>query len=107
MVDTFRKERMSTMPKQRKYTPEYRAEALRLVEVGDRSLNEIAKELGIAVQTLWQWTQRSKAEPARSEEVLTTTERAELNQLRREVARLREEREILKKATAFFAKESK
>ncbi len=93
------------MPKQRKYTPEYRAEALRLVGMGDRSINEVAKELGIAVQTLWQWVQRSKVEAERPEEELTTTERAELNQLRREVARLREEREVLKKA--FFAKESK
>ncbi len=73
--------------------------------MGDRSINEVAKELGIAVQTLWQWVQRSKVEAERPEEELTTTERAELNQLRREVARLREEREVKKKA--FFAKESK
>ena len=106
MVDTFRKERMSTMPKKRKYTPEYRAEAVRLVGIGDRSVSEVARDLGISMQTLWQWVEQAKVEDARPEE-LTTTEREELKQLRREVARLREEREILKKATAFFAKENK
>jgi transposase len=97
---------MSTMPKKRKYTAEYRAEAVRLVEIGDRSLTEVARDLGISMQTLWQWVDQAKVESAKSEE-LTTTEREELKQLRREVARLREEREILKKATAFFAKENK
>ncbi len=106
MVDTIRKERMSTMPKKRKYTPEYRAEAVRLVRIGDRSVSEVARDLGISMQTLWQWVEQAKVEAARPEE-LTTTEREELKQLRREVARLREEREILKKATAFFAKENK
>jgi len=106
LVDTFRRERMSTMPKKRKYTAEYRAEAVRLVEIGDRSLTEVARDLGISMQTLWQWVDQSKVESTKSEE-LTTTEREELKQLRREVARLREEREILKKATAFFARENK
>ncbi len=95
------------MPKKRKYTPEYRAEAVRLVEIGDRSVTEVARDLGIRMQTLWDWVQHAKVEAARPEEELTTTERDELRQLRREVARLREEREILKKATAFFAKENK
>ncbi len=94
------------MPKKRKYTPEYRAEAVRLVGIGDRSISEVARELGISMQTLWQWVDQAKVEAVRPEE-LTTTEREELKQLRREVVRLREEREILKKATAFFAKENK
>jgi transposase len=108
LVDTFRKERMSTMAKPRKYTPEYRAEAIRLVEVGDRPLAHVARDLGVSMQTLWQWVHQARCEVGKSESgELTTTERQELGQLRREVARLREEREILKKATAFFAKESK
>ena len=107
MVDTIRKERMSIMPKKRRYTPEYRAEAVRLVEIGDRSVAEVARDLGISMQTLWQWVQQAKVEAGHAGEGLTGTERDELRQLRREVARLREEREILKKATAFFAKESK
>jgi transposase len=107
LVDTIRKERMSIMPKKRKYTPEYRAEAVRLVEIGDRAVAQVARDLGISMQTLWQWVQQAKVDSAQAGEALTTTERDELRQLRREVARLREEREILKKATAFFAKESK
>jgi transposase len=97
---------MSIMPKKRKYSPEYRAEAVRQVETSDRSLAEVARDLGISMQTLWQWVQREK-DGAKKPGELTATERDELNLLRREVARLREEREILKKATAFFAKESK
>jgi transposase len=107
LVDTIRKERMSIMPKKRKYTPEYRAEAVRLVEIGDRAVAQVARDLGISMQTLWQWVQQAKVDSGQAGEALTTTEREELRQLRREVARLREEREILKKATAFFAKESK
>ncbi len=95
------------MAKKRKYTPEYRAEALRLVEIGDRSVTEVARDLGISMNTLWQWVQQAKVDAGQAREELTTTEREELKQLRREVARLREEREILKKATAFFAKENK
>jgi transposase len=98
---------MSTMPKKRKYTSEYRAEAVRQVEIGDRSVTEVAKDLGISMQTLWQWVQQAKVDAGQAKEELTTTEREELKQLRREVARLRDERDILKKATAFFAKESK
>ncbi len=95
------------MPKKRKYTPEYRAEAVRLVEIGDRTVAEVARDLGVSMQTLWQWVQQAKVEAGQAGEALTATEREELRQLRREVARLREERDILKKATAFFAKESK
>ncbi len=95
------------MAKKRKYTPEYRAEALRLVEIGDRSVTEVARDLGISMNTLWQWVQQAKVDAGQAKEELTTTEREELRQLRREVTRLREEREILKKATAFFAKENK
>jgi len=96
---------MSTMPKRKKYTPEYRAEAVRLVEMADRPLAHVARDLGVRMQTLWQWVNQASAEQSKGG-ALTTAERQELSQLRREVARLREEREILKKATAFFAKEN-
>ena len=95
------------MPKKRKFTPEYKAEAVRQVEMSDRSVAEVARDLGISMQTLWQWVQQGKVEAKEAGQKLATTEREELKLLRREVARLREEREILKKATAFFAKESK
>ena len=94
--------------KKRKYTPEFRAEAVRQVNLGDRTLMQVAKDLGLGNATLWSWVRQAEVDAGKGEpEELTTTEREELKQLRREVGRLREEREILKKATAFFAKENK
>jgi transposase len=94
--------------KRRQYTPEYRAEAVRQVNLGDRSMSQVARDLGLRMNTLWDWVHQAEVDAGKGEpEELTTTEREELKQLRREVGRLREEREILKKATAFFAKENK
>jgi transposase-like protein len=103
-------EKMSTMArkKRRQYTPEYRAEAVRQVNLGDRSLSQVARDLGLRLNTLWEWVHQAEVDAGKGEPgELTTTEREELKQLRREVARLREEKEILKKATAFFARENK
>jgi transposase len=111
LVDTSRREKMSTVTrkKNRQYTAEYKAEAVRQVKIGDRPLAQVARDLGLSMQTLWKWVHPEKRSPVKGEESgeLTPTEREELKQLRRRVARLEEEREILKKATAFFAKESK
>jgi transposase len=101
---------MSTMSpkKRRQYTSEFRATAIRQVKVGDRPLAQVARDLGLSMQTLWNWVHPDKPSPEKEEAgELLPTEREELKQLRRRVARLEEEREILKKATAFFAKESK
>jgi transposase len=110
LVDTFQPEKMSTMArkKPRQFTPEYRAEAIRQVDIGDRSLAQVARDLGLKMQTLWGWVHQAEVDAGKGEpQELTTSEKEELKQLRREVARLREEREILKKATAFLAKENK
>lgn len=94
--------------KKRKYTPEFRAEAVRLVNEGTKSLSQVARDIGVGHQTLWSWVHQAEVDGGRGKpEELTTDERQELARLRRENAQLREEREILKKATAFFAKESK
>jgi transposase len=94
--------------KRRKYEKEFRDEAVRLVNAGDKSLAQVSRELGVGHQTLWSWVHQAEIDAGKGEaEELTTTEREELRALRREVGQLREEREILKKATAFFAKESK
>ena len=94
--------------KRRKYTPEFKAEAVRLVEVGDKSLAQVGRQLGISDKTLWEWVHQAEVDAGKGKpEELTTSEREELARLRRENAQLREDREILKKATAFFAKESK
>jgi transposase-like protein len=85
------------------YSPEFKAEAIRLARTSTDSLPKIARDLGVSTWTLRHWVQATR--PA-AEAPLTTDERGELTQLRREVRQLREERDILKKATAFFAKHS-
>lgn len=87
------------------YPPEFKAEAVRLVGSSDRSLSRIAKDLGIADQTLRNWVQHAEIDDG-IRDALVPSEREELCHLRREVRTLRQEREILKKAAAFFAKES-
>jgi len=89
------------------YTAEFRADAVRLVEQSGKSMRQVAADLGLATESLRRWVQQAKTDagqgPAGS---LTTEEREELRRLRRENATLRMEREILKKAAAFFAKET-
>ena len=83
------------------YSPEFKAEAVRLVRTSTDAVSKIARDLGVQPGTLRLWVDATRPPAA---EPLTTDERSELKQLRREVRQLREEREILKKATAFFAK---
>jgi transposase len=90
-------------PRRKRYTPEFKAEAVRLVQTLDRPVTEIARELGTTAKSLHEWVNEQRPKPAVR---LTGDERQELQALRRENAQLRMEREILKKATAFFAKES-
>jgi transposase len=98
------------VPRQRVPAPyplEFRAEAIRLVRAGDRTLPEIADDLGVSAQSLRNWVKQADLDEGRREDGLTTDERAELARLRRENRVLREERDILKKAAAFFAKETR
>lgn len=85
------------------YSPEFRAEAVRRARNSDESVLAIARDLGITAATLRTWIQASRPKP---EIPLTDDERTELRRLRKENRELRTEREILKKATAFFAKHS-
>ena len=92
------------MPRKRPtYSPEFRAEAVRLAKSSSESLPTVARELGITAPTLHRWIEQTR--PPRTDPLMPD-ERSELKQLRREIRRLREERDILKKATAFFAKQS-
>lgn len=87
------------------YPPAFKAEAVRLVQSGEKSIAIIAKDLGVADQTLRGWVQQAEVDTG-AREGLTTSERVELAQLRRENRILKQERDILKKAAAFFARES-
>jgi transposase-like protein len=91
----------------RAFSAEFKAEAVRLCKVGDRSVTQVAADLDLTETALREWVKRSDIDAGNgSAGALTTDERAELAQLRRENKRLLMEREILKKAAAFFAKES-
>jgi len=87
------------------YPEEFRREAVALIRSGQRTLAEAAEGLGVAQQTLRNWLKRDDVDAGRAEG-LTGVEREELGRLRRENRVLREEREILKKAASFFARES-
>ena len=114
MVDIFRKvDTMSTMAdtktkrRRRSYTDELKAGAVRLVLDEGRSVAAAARDLDITESALRSWVEQTRADRTGGQTGLTTSEREELARLRKENRILLEEREILKKATAFFAKQSR
>lgn len=95
------------MPKSKPpYPPEFRREAVRLARMNGKPHAEIARELGMSTETLRQWLKQADVDEGKRSDGLTTEEQEELRRLRRENRILREEREILVKAAAFFAKET-
>jgi len=94
------------MPKSRRpYPPEYRERMMELVRSG-RSPESLAREFEPSGQCIRNWVRQADRDAGRRQDGLTTDERTELQRLRRENATLREEREILKKAAAWFARET-
>jgi transposase len=94
------------MGKQRRsYTEEFKSDAVRAATTGDRSLTQVARDLGVNASVLQGWKQRLKASVGEAAGERQETLEEENRRLRRENASLREDREILKKAAAFFAKE--
>ncbi len=93
--------------KRRKFSEEYKAETVKLIRSSGKSIGQMALELGIGETALRRWVEQAEIEAGRGPAgALKRAEREELVELRRENQRLRMEREILKKATAFFAKEN-
>lgn len=87
------------------YPPEFKAEAVSMVRSG-RPFKEVAAALGMNEQSLRNWAKQADLDQGRRQDGLTTEERDELRLLRREVAKLRQERDFLKRAAAYFAKET-
>jgi transposase len=91
----------------RSFTDEFRAGAVRLVLVEGKSIPQVARDLDLTESALRTWVERARADEGKGKPgALTTAEREELSALRKKVRQLEMEREILKKAAAFFAKEN-
>jgi len=89
-----------------RYAPEFRAEAIRLVREGGRTPQGLAQDLGCCTETIRNWLKQAALDEGRRSDGLTTAEREELHHLRAENRVLRMERDLLKKAAAFFAKDT-
>jgi transposase len=89
------------------FTDEFKASAVRLVLDEGKTVAAAARDLDLTETALREWVKRARADRTHGRTGLTTAEREELTRLRKEVRILAEEREILKKAAAFFAKQSR
>ena len=96
-------------PRQRRsFTPEFKAEIVELCQRGDRSVGQVARDFDLTETAVREWVRQAGRDAgSRQDGGLASAERQELNELRRECRRLREDVEILKRATAFFAKETR
>jgi len=88
--------------KRRKFSPQFKAEAVQMVVETDRTIAEVARDLGVVEQTLGKWVKAWRDD--HHDPKVSPTERAHMNELEAEVRRLRMENEFLKKAAAFFAR---
>lgn len=96
-----------TQKKRRQFTAEQKAEAVRIVHESGKPVVQVAKEMGLTESALRRWVKQAEIDAnPRPDGALTSTERQELNYLRRELKRTQMERDFLKKAAAFFAKDS-
>lgn len=103
---------METMGKKkprprRSFTPEFKAEIVEQCQRGDRSVGQVARDFDLTETAVREWVKQAERDAGTRTDGLTTTEKDELAQLRRDNRRLREDVEILKRATAFFAKETR
>ena len=91
------------MPK--KYPPEFKADVARVARRGDRPLAEVAADFAVSLESVRRWKRQAECDDG-IKDGLTTAEQAELVQLRRRTRRLEQENEILRRATAYFAKDA-
>ena len=91
----------------RSFTAEFKAEIVELCQRGDRTVGQVAKDFDLTETAVRQWVKQAELDAGTRSDGLTSDEQTELAQLRRENRRLREDVEILKRATAFFAKETR
>jgi transposase len=98
-------ERKSPRPR-RSFSPEFKAEVIALVHHG-RTVGNVAKELDLTETAVRVWGKQAELDAGTRSDGLTTAERAELAQLRKELRETREERDILKRAVVFFARETR
>ena len=103
MMETMGKKRPR---RRRSFTPEFKAEIVDACRRGDRSVGQVAWDFDLTETAVRAWVKQADVDAGR-QDGLTTAEREELAQLRRENRRLREDVEILKRATAFFVKETR
>jgi transposase len=91
----------------RKFTVEQKAEAVKIVRESGKSANQVAREMGLTASALRNWIKQAQIDQHRNpQDPLTSSERQQFNELRRELKRVQMERDFLKKAAAFFAKDS-
>jgi transposase len=99
--------------KRRQFSREYKAEAVKLIKSSTKPVSQVARELGVRVDTLRHWVQQVEGRAGLSDQDVfpgngkRTSQDEELRQLRRELEQVRQERDFLKKAAAYFAKESR
>ena len=89
--------------RRRAFSAEFKAEVVQLCRAGDRSIGEVARDLDLTESSVRRWVEQAEIDEGRRQG-LSSDEREELARLRRENRVLREERDILKRATAFFAR---
>jgi transposase len=106
-VDTFPREKeVPPMPKSHAaYAPEFRRQMVELVCCG-RTPEELSREFEPTAQLIWNWVRQADRDEGRRQDGATSSEREELSRLRRENRQLRQERDILAKAAAWFARET-
>jgi transposase len=99
--------KMQGKRKRRIHSREFKADTVQVVRTGGRTISEVARDLGLAESLVRSWVKQAEADDVSGGGgAVTTAEREELSRLRKEVKVLRMEREILKRAATFFAKEN-